>query len=178
VGAVTSGGYIVHASFNRIDGLNPGDEVRLSGIKIGEVTGMRLGKNFQAILDLRINSPVGLPTDTSAAIHTDGLFGSKHVVLVPGADETELKPGGRIFLTQDSVVVTDLLDLIIGQAKANAAKREDELNKAKAAAQNNGQNTDQAPANDNPLTAPGGLLAPLLGDQPPAGTPGDKKGDE
>ena len=112
-----------------------GDEVRMSGTKIGEVSRMRLGPNFEAIVDLKIDSPVGLPTDTSAAIHTDGLFGSKHVVLVPGADETELKAGGRLDLTQDAVVVTDLLDLIIGEAKSNAAKRENELNKAKAAAQ-------------------------------------------
>ncbi|MCD6073294.1 MAG: putative toluene tolerance protein Ttg2C [Rhodospirillales bacterium] len=165
VGAAASGGYVVQASFNRIDGLNVGDEVRMSGIKIGEVSRMRLGQNFEALVDLRIDNPVGLPTDTSAAIHTDGLFGSKHVVLVPGADETELKAGGRIDLTQDSVVVTDLLDLIIGEAKSNAAKRENELNKAKAAAAPESKD-------ENPVTAPGGLLAPLLGD-PPA-----QKGDE
>jgi phospholipid/cholesterol/gamma-HCH transport system substrate-binding protein len=169
VGAAAGGGYVVTAIFNRIDGLNVGDEVRMSGIKIGEVSRMRLGPNFEALVDLRIDNPVGLPTDTSAAIHTDGLFGSKHVVLVPGADETELKAGGRIDLTQDSVVVTDLLDLIIGEAKANAAKREDELNKAKAAS---APADAPAPKDDNPVTAPGGLLAPLLGD-PPA-----QKGDE
>lgn len=171
VGAAASSGYVVSASFNRIDGLNVGDDVRMSGIKIGEVSRMRLGPNFEAIVDLRIENPVGLPTDTSAAIHTDGLFGSKHVVLVPGADEAELKAGGRIDLTQDSVVVTDLLDLIIGEAKSNANKRDTELNKAKAAAtQNAPQST---PADENPVTAPGGLLAPLLGDTPPA-----QKGDE
>jgi phospholipid/cholesterol/gamma-HCH transport system substrate-binding protein len=173
VGAAAGGGYVVTAIFNRIDGLNVGDEVRMSGIKIGEVSRMRLGPNFEALVDLRIDNPVGLPTDTSAAIHTDGLFGSKHVVLVPGADDTELKAGGRIDLTQDSVVVTDLLDLIIGEAKANAAKREDELNKAKAAST---PADAPAPKDENPVTAPGGLLAPLLGD-PPESTPG-QKGDE
>jgi phospholipid/cholesterol/gamma-HCH transport system substrate-binding protein len=79
IGAATAG-YIIHASFNRIDGLNVGDDVRMSGIKIGEVARMRLGSHFAAVVDLRIDTPIGLPTDTSAAIHTDGLFGSKHVV--------------------------------------------------------------------------------------------------
>lgn len=156
-------GYIVQASFGKIDGLNIGDDVRLSGIKIGEVAKMRLGKNFEAIVDLRIDSPVGLPTDTSAAIHTDSLFGSKHIVLVPGAEDVDLKPGGRIDLTQDSVVVTDLLDLIIGEAKANAAKRDDQLNKAKEALPKAGDAK--------------GLLAPLLG-EPPAEEPPAQKGDE
>lgn len=171
VGAAAGGGYTVHATFGRIDGLNIGDEVRMSGIKIGEVSRMRLGPNFEAVVDLRIETDVGLPTDTSAAIHTDGLFGSKHVVLVPGADDAMLKAGGRLDLTQDSVVVTDLLDLIIGEAKANAAKRENELNKAKAAAQ------PPAAKDDNPLTAPGGLLAPMLGD-PVQEKESGKKGDE
>jgi phospholipid/cholesterol/gamma-HCH transport system substrate-binding protein len=174
--SAASKGYVIQASFGKIDGLNIGDDVRLSGIKIGEVSRMRLGPDFAAIVDLRIDSPVGLPTDTSAAIHTDGLFGSKHVVLVPGADDHDLKSGGRIDLTQDSVVVTDLLDLIIGEAKANAAKRDAKANgapsaPAKTPAQN-GDATETAPA-ENPA-APGGLLAPLLGDQPPA----NKKGDE
>ena len=156
IGAATTG-YTIHASFGRIDGLNTGDEVRMSGIKIGEVGRMRLGENFSAVVDLRIDSPIELPTDTSAAIHTDGLFGSKHVVLVPGADDAVLKSGGNIDLTQDSVVVTDLLDLIIGEAKSNAAKRE------KAAA-------EQKPAPALEPAAPGGLLAPLPGDPADKGT--------
>jgi len=133
VGGVTFGGkkieaaasgYIVRASFNKIDGLNAGDAVRLAGIKIGEVAGMRLGDQYSAVVDLRIDSPVELPTDTSAAIHTDGLFGAKHIVLVPGAEDRMLKAGSAITLTQDSVVVGDLLDLIIGEGRAKQAKKD------------------------------------------------------
>jgi phospholipid/cholesterol/gamma-HCH transport system substrate-binding protein len=145
IGSVASG-YVVRASFSKVDGLNPGDAVRLSGIKIGEVGGMRLGPNYSAIVDLRIDMPIELPTDTSAAIHTDGLFGQKHVVLVPGADDKVLKTGSSINLTQDSVLVGDLLDLIIGEGRAK-------LKKAGAA-----PSTEAAP------TKPGELMAPLLSD--------------
>ena len=86
--------------------------------------------------------PIELPTDTSAAIHTDGLFGQKHVVLVPGAEEKILKSGGAITLTQDSVLVSDLLDLIIGEGRAKLKK--------------------SAPPAEAPK--PGDLMAPLLGD--------------
>jgi hypothetical protein len=58
------------------------------------------------------------------------------------------------------VVVSDLLDLIIGEAKSNAAKR-DAAAKATRPAPGEGQ------------AKPGGLLAPLLGDPPPA-----EKGDD
>jgi phospholipid/cholesterol/gamma-HCH transport system substrate-binding protein len=164
LGAVTFGGkkieaaasgYIVRASFNKIDGLNPGDAVRLAGIKIGEVAGMRLGDQYAAVVDLRIDSPVELPTDTSAAIHTDGLFGAKHVVLVPGAEDRMLKAGSAITLTQDSVVVGDLLDLIIGEGRAKQAK--------------NAQSPPKGAPQGQPKGVPSDLMPPsLLNDpQPP-----------
>ena len=62
-----------------------------------------------------------LPTDTSAAIHTDGLFGRKFVVLQPGGDETMLKDDGVITFTQDSLIVGELLDLIIAEGRAQRA---------------------------------------------------------
>ncbi len=111
------GSYTVQAVFNRIDGLYPGDEVRLGGVRIGTVTGDALTKNFQAVLSLTIDDRVKLPNDTSAAIHTDGLFGSKYVVLEPGGDEEYLAEGGRIMFTQDALIVSELLEMIIAQGK-------------------------------------------------------------
>ncbi|MCP5374305.1 MAG: outer membrane lipid asymmetry maintenance protein MlaD [Hyphomicrobiales bacterium] len=115
-------GYVVYAKFNRIDGLAKGDEVQMAGVRIGHVEHMGLDENFRARLKLRMENDVALPKDTSAAIHTDGLFGSKHIVLEPGAEEESLKDGDSIEFTQDSVVVSDLLELIISEGKARQAK--------------------------------------------------------
>jgi len=81
-----------------------------------------LGKDFTAVVILQISQPIKLPNDTSAAIHTDGLFGRKYISLEPGGDEEYLGSGDAITMTQDSVVVQDLLDLIIGEAKSKRAK--------------------------------------------------------
>ena len=115
-------GLLIHAAFNRVDGLNTGDAIRMSGVKVGEVAGMKLGPNYGAIVDLRIDTPVEIPADTSAAIHTDSLFSSKHIVLEPGADDEAVKPNGTLTLTQDSVVLSELLQLIINEGHANLAK--------------------------------------------------------
>jgi len=112
------GFYSVNALFNRIDGLQPGDEVRMSGIPVGTVDTMVLGPDFRAKVTFRIDKAVSLPSDTAVAIHTDGLFGSKFVVLEPGGSETPLTSGARITYAQDSVIVADLLDLIIAQGRA------------------------------------------------------------
>lgn len=111
------GFYPVQATFNRIDGLAPGDSVRMGGIEVGTVGIPSLDENFRAALTLKIRSDVRIPRDTSAAIHTDGLFGSKFVVLEPGGDETYLDAGDRIDFTQDSMIVGELLDLIIAQGR-------------------------------------------------------------
>jgi phospholipid/cholesterol/gamma-HCH transport system substrate-binding protein len=110
--------YRLDAVFNQVDGLLPGDEVRLGGVQIGTVKSQSLGDGFQAVVTMNVFSDVKLPLDTSAAIHTDGLFGSKYIVLEPGGEEEALAEGDMITFTQDSLVVSDLLDLIISEGKA------------------------------------------------------------
>jgi len=113
----------VSASFNRIDGLVEGDPVYLSGVRIGSVEKMWLNKDFRAVISFWIRDGINIPKDSSAAIHTDGLFGSKFVVLEPGAEEAPLTDGSVITFTQDAVVVFELLDLIISEGKANRAQQ-------------------------------------------------------
>ena len=131
-GAVdTSDGVVVTAQFNRIDGLEAGTEVRMGGIKIGEVTALRLKEDYSAEATLKIETNILIPTDTSVAIHTGGIFGSKYVTLEPGAEEEYMRTGDSFEVTQDSVDVQDLLDLIIGQAKSNQAKVKKQQEKLK-----------------------------------------------
>ncbi len=116
------GGIRVSASFNRVDGLIVGDPVYLSGIRIGSVEKMWLNNNFRAIVSFQLKDDLVIPEDSSAAIHTDGLFGSKFVVIEPGGAEQAMKDGHTITFTQDAVIVSNLLDLIISEGKANRSK--------------------------------------------------------
>ena len=127
----TSDGVSVTAQFNRIDGLDAGTEVRMGGIKIGEVTALKLKEDYSAEVTLKIEANIPIPTDTSVAIHTGGIFGGKYVTLEPGAEEEYMETGDAFEVTQDSVDVQDLLDLIIGQAKSNQAKVKEQLKELK-----------------------------------------------
>ncbi len=118
-----SSDYIVVATFNRVDGLLVGAPVRLGGIQVGTVDGQVLDVYYRAVTTLKIDADVKLPTDTSVAIHTDGLFGTKYVVLEPGGDEEFMGEGDEINFTQDAVIVAELLELIIAQGKANRERR-------------------------------------------------------
>lgn len=121
------------AKFNRVDGLIEGDPVMLGGIRVGTVSKMVLDDKYRAVVTMKVFGDVPLPADTSAAIHTDGLFGSKFLVLEPGGDPTLLKSGGEITFTQGAVVVSDLLEVIISEGRAAlAARRKDDDKAGKA----------------------------------------------
>ncbi len=116
-----SSGTRITADFNRVNGLIEGDPILLSGIRVGTVEKMFLNKNYRIVVALRLNEDVKVPLDSSAAIHTDGLFGGKFIVLEPGGAEALMQNGTKITFTQDAVVVSELLDLIISEGKAKRA---------------------------------------------------------
>lgn len=111
-------GYTLTATFNKADGVAEGTEVRLSGVPVGKVVDQVLDDRFRAVTTLSIARDVRLTADTGAAIRTDGLLGAKYIELQPGADEAMLKPGDAIPFTQDAMVLEELLDMIIQQARA------------------------------------------------------------
>lgn len=121
-----TGSYELNATFNRVDGLFEGDDVRLSGIKVGTVGTMTLDPYFRAKVRLHLDSSVELPTDSSAAIHTSGLFGAKYVVLEPGGEDALYKTGDDITFTQDATIVSELMELIIAEGRARQAAASDQ----------------------------------------------------
>ncbi|MDA1090103.1 MAG: MlaD family protein [Proteobacteria bacterium] len=116
---------VLIAKFNRVDGLALGGDVHIGGIKIGTVAAMTLDDQYRAVITMKIADGISLPTDTSAAIHTDGLFGSKFMVLEAGGTEENLKSGEEITYTQGAVIVSDLLDLIISEGRTAMKKRQE-----------------------------------------------------
>ncbi|MBI1779712.1 MAG: outer membrane lipid asymmetry maintenance protein MlaD [Proteobacteria bacterium] len=107
-------GYNLTARFERIDGVNPGTDVRISGIKVGTVVSERLDpERFQAIVTLTIDSSIKLPADTIAEVATEGLLGGRFMALVPGGADEILKPGDEIKYTQSPIDVVQLLGRFI-----------------------------------------------------------------
>lgn len=112
--------YLVEARFANAGGLHPGSNVLLAGVTVGRVESIRIEPtDYSAIATIRLYSKLQLPTDSMASIKTTGLIGDKYVSLSPGADETFLKPGTRITMTESAV---DLESLIGKMAFGNVDK--------------------------------------------------------
>jgi phospholipid/cholesterol/gamma-HCH transport system substrate-binding protein len=102
--------YMLEARFTNTSGLNAGSNVVVAGVPVGRVEEIRVEPtDYSAIVTLRVNSGLHLPTDSMASIKTTGLIGDKFISLSPGADETFLTPGTRITMTESAVDLEGLI---------------------------------------------------------------------
>jgi len=107
-------GITLTAKFDRIDGLAPGADVRIAGVKVGSVVSQRIDPtSFLAVLAFRIDANLRLPADSSAEIASEGLLGGRFVSLVPGGADRILGDGGEITITQSAVSLESLLGRFI-----------------------------------------------------------------
>ncbi len=107
-------GYPLTASFSSIGGLQTGADVRISGVKVGTVTGMTLDpETYQAVVAMNVHPGVKLPRDTAAVIASESLLGGKYMALEPGGEDAMIEPGGRIAFTQSTPGIEQLLGQVI-----------------------------------------------------------------
>ena len=115
-------GYPLVARFDRIDGVTPGTDVRVSGVRVGSVSRIVLdSRTYLAELHLAIDPSVQLPADTVAIVSSDGLLGGKTVVLSPGGDEQMLAPGATIHYTHSTPSLEQLLGQVIFSLQGNGS---------------------------------------------------------
>lgn len=106
----TVDGYQLKAKFTTVAGIGLGTDVRVGGIKVGVVSNLDLDPNtYQAIITMQIKDAVKVPTDSSAAVVSDGLLGSKYVKIEPGADDKMLAADAFIPRTQSAVNLEELI---------------------------------------------------------------------
>lgn len=118
-----AGSYLLSARFNQADGLIPGNEVRVAGIKVGKVVRQSLDPHYGVLVTFSMSKKILLPDDSGASIQSDGLFGAKLIEIVPGGSEDMLAEGDTLSFTEDALNIESLLDKVISMAKADRAKK-------------------------------------------------------
>ena len=110
--------YDLLATFNKIDGVNEGILVMISGVTIGYVDEVMLNKNYP-VLKMKIKKGLRISDDSSVSIQTDGLFGSKFLSIEMGGNDNYLVSGDSFSFTEDSMLIQDLLTNIIQLGEKN-----------------------------------------------------------
>ncbi len=118
------GGLTVYADFDETGGLKPRAPVVISGVKVGQVESITLGKDYRARVALSVDAGLKLPVDTSASIVTAGLLGDRYISLQLGGEEKDLKSGDKIQFTESAVLLERLLGKFMYGSNDNAPKKE------------------------------------------------------
>ncbi len=119
-----SDSYEVVARFENIGGLKTRAPVKSAGVVVGRVVDVRFDNEmYEAAVTLRLDKRYAFPKDTSAAIMTSGLLGEQYIGLEAGGDSVKLKDKDRIMITQDAVVLENLIgQFLYGNAQEGAPK--------------------------------------------------------
>lgn len=113
-GLSTQEGYEITANFSKIDGVEIGSPVRISGVKVGRVAGFDLDREtYQAVVRMQIDNGVNIPTDTAAVVSSAGFLDGKFLSLEPGGSEEMIENGGMIEYTQSPPGLEQLLGQVI-----------------------------------------------------------------
>ena len=103
-------GYTINAKFSRVDGMSTGADVKISGVKVGQIQSLDLDpQTYLAIATIKLKNSIKVPKDSSAEIVGEGLLGSKYLSLNLGNSDVVLKAGETIKNTQGSITVESLI---------------------------------------------------------------------
>ncbi|MGH7916855.1 MAG: outer membrane lipid asymmetry maintenance protein MlaD [Candidatus Binataceae bacterium] len=112
VGLMPAPTYTLYANFDNIGGLKTGDDVEISGVKVGHVSSISL-KDYRAHVGMRIRDGIEVDNEAIAAVKTTGLIGDKYISIELGGGNT-LKSDGIIRQTQSTFSIEDVVGQLIG----------------------------------------------------------------
>ena len=93
-----------------VNGITPGTDVRMFGVKVGVVTDVTLDKEqLIPVVTLTVENGIELDEDTIAKVASDGFLGGAHIQLDPGGGYDMIAPGGEILDTRGSLDLGALL---------------------------------------------------------------------
>jgi virulence factor Mce-like protein len=105
ISTITNAGYgdqlTYRAQFSDVAGLVEGDEVRIAGVRVGQVTGIGLGEGTDrptAEVELEVSADVPVPARVEATIKYRNLVGQRYVALTEGEGS-----GGRMLEEGDVI---------------------------------------------------------------------------
>ncbi len=109
--------YKIYVTFSDVSGITKESIVTISGFQIGYVHDIYLNDKLIPTAVLNIYKDYNLPTDSSASILSNSLFGKKYIEVIPGGLDENLKHGDSIIYTQSSIDTLDVVDKYLSSLK-------------------------------------------------------------
>jgi phospholipid/cholesterol/gamma-HCH transport system substrate-binding protein len=102
----------VVATFKNISGLQPGNNVHMSGIKVGTVSDVSIATDSTVNIVMKIEQSASrfIKRDAVATVASDGLMGNKIVSLAEGSAEARSIENMDTILTKEPVSIDDIIN--------------------------------------------------------------------
>ena len=117
--------YRLTAVFDDVTGLLEGDQVKIAGAPVGQVSGIRVERG-KAVVELAVDRDVRVPDDSTAAVRWRNVMGQRVVYLEPGRGAGRLGDGDRVPHTRS---VVDLGEIVNSLGPLTQSLDPNQLNK-------------------------------------------------
>ena len=107
--------YLLSAKFLKVGGIMIGNDVKMSGVKVGVVSDVRLDEDFLAEVTFKIYSHIKIPNEVVVEVSNDGILGNKYLSLTPINRDSKnfLKSNSEIKDVKDFESIEDQVSKII-----------------------------------------------------------------
>ena len=104
----------IYSSFLDIGNMSIGNDVKIKGVKVGEVTGIRLDQeNFMAITTSSVEENIIIPNDSIFKISNNGFIGSPYIEIQLGNSNEILKNNDYSINNVDAVSLEEIINSFI-----------------------------------------------------------------
>jgi phospholipid/cholesterol/gamma-HCH transport system substrate-binding protein len=116
--------YSIVAKFDNIGGLKVGAPVKMSGVRVGQVTAIGYDSSvYKAAVSIALDKKFDkIPDDSDAAIQTEGLLGANYIAIGPGGSESYLAAGSELEFTQSAIVLENLINKLFANIAGGGNK--------------------------------------------------------
>ena len=102
-------------TFYNVSGLQVGNNVRFSGINVGNVDRIRIINDSTVLVDMLIRKEVNqfIKTDSEVAVGSEGLIGDRLLVISQGGADSPMAEDGQLLLSTEPVETDDIIESLL-----------------------------------------------------------------
>lgn len=103
---------VIKSTFQDVNGLKQGNNVRFSGINVGTVTDITLLNDSTVVVEMSLETSVTqfIRKDSKVEIENEGLMGNKIITIYPGTANLPMVEKGDVLSSVETLATEDLLE--------------------------------------------------------------------
>ena len=106
----------INSSFFDIGNINLGNDVKINGVKVGEITGISLDQeSYMAIITSTVDQSIKIPNDSTFKISNNGFIGSPYIEIELGNSKISFNNNDYTINNVDAVSLEEIINNFIFQ---------------------------------------------------------------